>query len=54
MKSKVPRNVKLLGFVEESEKRLQIERCTAAINPLFSGSAPISRCSIIFQLAPPW
>ena len=38
MKSKVPRNVKLLGFVEESEKRLQIERCTAAINPLFSGS----------------
>jgi glycosyltransferase involved in cell wall biosynthesis len=31
-------NVRLLGFIEESAKRAQLEGCAAAINPLFSGS----------------
>jgi glycosyltransferase involved in cell wall biosynthesis len=34
----VPRNVKSLGFVNEAEKRMQLEHCRAALNPLFSGA----------------
>jgi glycosyltransferase involved in cell wall biosynthesis len=34
----LPRNVKSLGFVEEPEKRRQLEHCGAALNPLFSGA----------------
>jgi glycosyltransferase involved in cell wall biosynthesis len=34
----LPRNVKSLGFVEEFEKRRQVEHCHAALNPLFSGA----------------
>jgi glycosyltransferase involved in cell wall biosynthesis len=34
----LPSNVKRLGFVEEAEKRRQLVRCRAALNPLFSGA----------------
>jgi FkbM family methyltransferase len=34
----VPPNVKLLGFVAESEMRRQLRACSAALNPLFSGA----------------
>ena len=36
--STLSRNVKSLGFVEEREKRRQLEHCRAALNPLFSGA----------------
>ncbi|MDQ2917536.1 MAG: glycosyltransferase [Pseudomonadota bacterium] len=34
----IPGNVRLLGFVDEAAKRRELERCAAAINPMFSGS----------------
>jgi len=35
---RLPRNVTSLGFVAEADKRNQLERCVAALNPLFSGA----------------
>jgi glycosyltransferase involved in cell wall biosynthesis len=34
----LPRNVRSLGFLEESDKRRQLEGCAAALNPMFSGA----------------
>ena len=35
---RLPENVRLLGILDEAAKRRELERCAAAINPMFSGS----------------
>jgi glycosyltransferase involved in cell wall biosynthesis len=34
----LPHNVRSLGFLEEGDKRRQLEGCAAALNPMFSGA----------------